>query len=92
MGVHSIHADRPPSCVEPRPRSGLTREYVHGPLQSMDRPRKPGAIRELLRLYREHEGRSFWADLAIVGGFLVAIVLAIVAVSPFEVVNVGAGM
>lgn len=34
--VNIKHMDRPPHCVYPRPKSGFTREYVHGPLIPLD--------------------------------------------------------
>lgn len=83
------HSDLPPGVILPRAHTDENhRRRTYGKVRPMDRPRRPGVIRELLRLYREHEGRSFWADLAIVIGFLAVVVLAIVAVSPMEVVNV----
>lgn len=36
MTRYTTTSSRPNDWVSPRPRSGLTREYVHGPLQSMD--------------------------------------------------------
>jgi len=90
---HSHHSQRPPADILPRAHSDENnRRRTYGRVQPMDRPRKPGAVRQFLRNVREHEGRSFFVDLAILTAFLVVIVLAIVAVSPFDVVGVEAGI
>lgn len=39
--VHMKHTDKPPHCVSPRPQSGFTREYIHGPLVPMDETENP---------------------------------------------------
>ena len=36
MPAERYTSSRPNDWVQPRPRSGLTREYVHGPLQPID--------------------------------------------------------
>lgn len=36
MTAERYTSSRPNEWVQPRPRSGLTREYVYGPLQPMD--------------------------------------------------------
>lgn len=93
MTPHPIRSSRPHESVLPRAHTDEShRRRAYGKVLPMDRPRKPGVIRDLLRIYRKHEGRSFWADLAVVGGFLIVVVLAIVVILPLEVVNVGAGM
>lgn len=51
MTARRYHSSRPNEWVQPRPRSGLTREYVHGKgaIKPMDYAERPGHIVPRLR-------------------------------------------
>lgn len=67
MTAERYTSSRPNEWVQPRPRSGLTREYVYGPLQPMDED-----DRMALRIAAAASGvRRVWrwllAALAVIG-------------------------